>query len=180
MVARDACWFVYGNDHLLPEFSRTLLEAFAQRQQPSGKIVEFYRGVAGTDDDYGLNINDDTPLFILAVNHHYRATGDLEWLRRIYPAVARTARYIISQRDERGLVFCTARDPARQRLGDRMLAERDPQLHAERGGDRDKRRVRGGAASSRPHGREPGQPAGRQRRRSSTPRTRCAGPWTPT
>ena len=111
VVARDACWFVYGNDHLLPEFSRSLLEAFAQRQRPSGKIVEFYQGVDGTDDDYGLNINDDTPLFILAANHHYRATGDLEWLRRIYPAVARTARYIMSQRDERGLVFCTARDP---------------------------------------------------------------------
>jgi len=111
VVARDACWFVYGNDHLLPEFSRSLLEAFAQRQRPSGKIVEFYRGVDGTDDDYGLNINDDTPLFILAANHHSRATGDLDWLRRIYPAVARTARYIMSQRDERGLVFCTTHDP---------------------------------------------------------------------
>jgi len=111
VVGRDAAWFVYGNDHFRPAFSRALLDAFAARQYPEGRIPEFYHAVTNTIDDYGLNINDDTPLFILAVNHHYRATGDLEWLRGIYPAVAKAARYIIAQEDERGLVFCSARDP---------------------------------------------------------------------
>jgi hypothetical protein len=32
-------------------------------------------------------------------------------LRQVYPHIARAARYILSQRDERGLVFCDARDP---------------------------------------------------------------------
>ena len=48
---------------------------------------------------------------MLAVNHHFRATGDADWLARTYPAVERAARYIISQVDDRGLVFCSADDP---------------------------------------------------------------------
>jgi len=73
--------------------------------------TRYYSAFDGRVEDYGLNINDDTPLFILAVNHHYRATGDDAWLRAIYPAVAKTARYIVAQEDERGLVFCAAKDP---------------------------------------------------------------------
>ncbi len=119
VVARDAAWFVYGCDHLLPEFSRHLLEAFAARQEENGLILEYYNAVTDERQDNGLNINDDTPLFILAVNHHYRATRDEAFLRRVYPAVRKAAAYIISQRDteladipeehKRGLVVCTAR-----------------------------------------------------------------------
>jgi len=111
VVGRDAAWFVYGNDHFLPAFSRVLLETFSKRQYDSGKIPEYYNALDGTVEDDGLNINDDTPLFVLAVNHHFRATGDIDWLRSIYPSVARAARYILSQVDERGLVYCNARDP---------------------------------------------------------------------
>jgi hypothetical protein len=111
VVGRDVAWFVYGNDHVAPAFSRTLLDTFARLQYPDGKIAEYYNALDGRVEDYGLNINDDTPLFILAVNHHYRATGDLAWLRDVYPVVARAARYIIAQEDERGLVFCSAHDP---------------------------------------------------------------------
>jgi hypothetical protein len=35
-----------------------------------GMIVEYWNAVSGAVDDYGLNINDNTPLFILALNHH--------------------------------------------------------------------------------------------------------------
>jgi Amylo-alpha-1,6-glucosidase len=111
VVIRDGAWFVYGCDHFQPQFSRALLDKFAKLQYPDGKLPEYYNAIDGQREDDGLNINDDTPLFVLAVNHHYRATGDLAWLRRIYPAVAKTARYIISQRDERGLIYCSARDP---------------------------------------------------------------------
>lgn len=111
VVGRDAAWFVYGNDHFLPDFSRALLEAFAARQYPDGRVPEFYNAVTNTIDDYRLNINDDTPLFILAVNHHFRATGDRDWLGNLYPAVSAAARYILAQQDERGLVSCSARDP---------------------------------------------------------------------
>ncbi|HVA89723.1 MAG TPA: amylo-alpha-1,6-glucosidase [Chloroflexota bacterium] len=111
VVGRDAAWFVYGNDHLLPSFSRALLNAFAARQYPDGRIPEFFNAVTNAVDDYGLNINDDTPLFVLAVNHHFRATGDLGWLGEIFGAVAAAARYILAQKDERGLISCSARDP---------------------------------------------------------------------
>ena len=119
VVGRDACWFVYGCDHLLPGFSRHLLDAFAKRQEPDGKILEYYHAVTDERFDDGLNINDNTPLFILAVNHHYRETNDGAYLRQIYPAVRRAAQHILTQRDteldeipadqKRGLVVCTAR-----------------------------------------------------------------------
>ena len=111
VVGRDAAWFVYGNDHFQPDFSRALLDKFAAVQYPDGKIPEYYNGLTDEPEDDGLNINDDTPLFVLAVNHHVRATGDLAWLRTIYPNVARAARYIASQMDDRDLVFCDAKDP---------------------------------------------------------------------
>ncbi len=111
VVARDAAWFVYGNDHFLPAFSRAQLDAFATRRYPDGRIPEFYHALTNKVDDYGLNINDATPLFVLAVNHHFRSTGNAEWLAEIYPAVVAAARYIVSQEDERGLVFCSAKDP---------------------------------------------------------------------
>lgn len=122
VVGRDAAWFTYGCDHLLPAFSRHLLDAFAQRQKASGLILEYYNAVTDKREDNGLNINDDTPLFILAANHHYRATGDEAYLRKLYPAIRLAARCILSQRDiyldkippERkyGLVTCTARGTA--------------------------------------------------------------------
>ena len=111
VVGRDAAWFAYGCDHFVPSFSRALLETFASLQYGDGKIPEYYDAITRRVEDYGLNINDDTPLFIMAVNHHYRSSGDVEWLRSIYPAVERAARYIVSQIDDRGLVVCTADDP---------------------------------------------------------------------
>jgi Bacterial alpha-L-rhamnosidase 6 hairpin glycosidase domain len=111
VVIRDAAWFVYGNDHFLPSFSRRLLDNLSLRQYSNGKLPEYFDAVSGRVEDDGLNINDDTPLYVLAVNHHFRATGDADWLATTYPAVARAARYIIAQIDDRGLVFCSADDP---------------------------------------------------------------------
>ncbi len=111
VVVRDAAWFVYGNDHFMPDFSRRLLDKIVEMQYPSGKLPEYFDGITGAIEDDGLNINDDTPLFVLAVNHHFRSTGDQDWLENVYASVAKAARYILSQRDDRGLVFCTSRDP---------------------------------------------------------------------
>ncbi len=108
VVARDVVWFIYGCDHFRPESSRRMLDALVRLQYPSGKIPEYYNAVTGEVEDYGLNINDGTPLFVLAVNHHVRSTGDFEYLGSIYDSVAKASRYITSQRDERGLVYCDA------------------------------------------------------------------------
>jgi hypothetical protein len=119
VVVRDSAWFVYGSDHFVPSFARDLLDNIGGRRYPSGKLPEYFDAVTGRIEDDGLNINDDTPLYILAVNHHFRASGDREWLVKTYPIVAAAARYIISQIDDRGLVFCSANDPAG---GERAIA----------------------------------------------------------
>ncbi|MBV9737197.1 MAG: hypothetical protein JO177_03410 [Candidatus Eremiobacteraeota bacterium] len=111
LVVRDAAWFIFGNDYFMPEFSRSLLKKLIGIQYRNGKMPEYTDAITGKIEDDGLNINDDTPLFILAAHHHFQATGDKAWLQEAYPAVARAARYILSQRDKRGLIFCNATDP---------------------------------------------------------------------
>jgi len=108
VVGRDAAWFVYGCDFILPQASCDLLSQLAETQQRSGMIVEYYNARTGETDDYGLNINDNTPLFILAAAHHIEVTGHERCSSHLYPAMAKAAEYIISQEDERGLVYCTA------------------------------------------------------------------------
>lgn len=107
-VGRDTAWFGYGADYVLQEIAHDALLAYVDRQEPSGMIVEYYDIRNGKTEDYGLNINDNTPLIVLALLHHYHATGDRGFLERVYDAAVRAARYILSQRDERGLVWCTS------------------------------------------------------------------------
>src|SRR5579885_3488818 len=119
VVGRDACWFSVGCDFLLPEFSRALLDALAARQREDGLIVEYYNAVTDERADNGFNINDNTPLFIWAVWHHYKTTNDEGFLQRIYPAVWKAGQCILRARDteleeipaerKHGLVTCTVR-----------------------------------------------------------------------
>jgi glycogen debranching enzyme len=80
----------------------------ARFQQESGKIPEYWDARTGRTEDYGLNVNDDTPLFVLAAGFHSLVCHDKGFMRDIYPAEAKAARYLISQKDNRGLVVCTA------------------------------------------------------------------------
>jgi hypothetical protein len=107
-VGRDTAWFGYGADYLAPDFARESLLAYVELQEASGLIVEYYDIRTRKTEDYGLNINDNTPLLILALWHHYNATGDKDFLGKTYPAAAKAARYILSQRNDQGLVWCTA------------------------------------------------------------------------
>lgn len=106
IVARDTAWFSFGCDYVAPEFSKEALRAFKRLQSADGLIPEYYNGVTGEVDDYQLNINDDTPLYILAVAHTFQITDDRAFLEEMYPSVEKAANYIISQKDERGLIFC--------------------------------------------------------------------------
>jgi hypothetical protein len=107
-VGRDTAWFAMGADYLTPDFARESLRAYVRLQEKSGKIIEYYDIRTDKTADYGLNINDNTPLLILALWHHYNATGDEDFLREVYPAAVKAARYILSQRNDQGLVWCTA------------------------------------------------------------------------
>ena len=111
VVCRDCAWFIVGNDYFMPQFSRSLLDKWASLQYPDGKLPEFVDALTNEPEDDGLNINDDTPLYVMAADHYYRATGDLDWLRQNYASLAKAGRHIVSQMDARDLVYCSANDP---------------------------------------------------------------------
>jgi hypothetical protein len=108
LVSRDTSWFVHGYDYFMPQFSRDAIELFNRFLEPSGQVVEYVRGVNGYKTSYDLNINDDTPLHIIAILHHYNATLDDAWLRGVFPLVVKIADYMLTQRDANGLIFCKA------------------------------------------------------------------------
>ena len=108
-VGRDTAWFAYGADYITPEFCRDSLLWYAEHLEKSGMVVEYYDIRSGKTADYKLNINDNTPLLILAMWHHYNVSGDLVFLKHVYPRAIKAARYILSQRNEQGLVWCTAK-----------------------------------------------------------------------
>ncbi len=109
LVSRDTSWFVHGFDYFLPQFSRDALEVFNRCLEPSGQVVEYVRGASGFNTSYDLNINDDTPLHLVAVLHHYNATLDDAWVRDLLPAIVKIADYLLTQRDANGLVWCNAK-----------------------------------------------------------------------
>ena len=109
LVSRDTSWFVHGFDYFWPEFSRNALEVFNEAAEDTGLMIEYVRGVSGYKTDYDLNINDDTPLHLIAMLHHYNATLDDEWVRKHVALVVRLTDYMLSQRDDHGLVVCRAK-----------------------------------------------------------------------
>jgi len=107
-VGRDTAWFANGGDYMNPDFVRASLLAYVHNQEGSGKVVEYYDIRNGKTADYDLNVNDNTPLLVLALWHHYNTTGDADFLKEVYPAAAKAVRYLLSQRNDQGLVWCTA------------------------------------------------------------------------
>ena len=100
VVVRDAAWYVMGSDYITQQFSRDMIDMIARFGiEPGGKVTEFIR--ACTDppqrSDYDLNINDDTPLMVGAVYHHYALTGDRELLERSWPMVRGACDWIVAQ-----------------------------------------------------------------------------------
>jgi glycogen debranching enzyme len=107
-VARDTSWFGFGADYVVPWFVRRSLLWFAEHLTRDGMVVEWYDTRTGKTETYGLDMNDNTPLLILALRHHYCVTSDREFLDRAFPQALRAGRYIVSKRGARGLVWCHA------------------------------------------------------------------------
>jgi glycogen debranching enzyme len=107
-VGRDTAWFAFGCDYTTPHFSRESLLWYADHLQADGMAVEYFDIRTGESNTDRLNVNDDTPLLILAFWHHYNTTGDRTFLEYVYPKAVRMADYILSQRNGEGLVWCTA------------------------------------------------------------------------
>ncbi len=107
-VGRDTAWMSFGADYLNPDFARESLGAYFRLAEPQGKIVEYYDVRNDKWEDYGLNVNDNTPLVVLALWHHFSVTADADFLRASYPRAARAMEYMLSQRNADGLIWCTA------------------------------------------------------------------------
>ena len=109
LVSRDTSWFVHGFDYFMPQFSRDSLEVFNKFVDESGLMIEYVRGVTAYKTAYDLNINDDTPLHLIAMLHHYNATLDDQWVRDHIELIVKVTDYLLSQRDDNGLVFARAK-----------------------------------------------------------------------
>lgn len=108
LVGRDTAWYVHGCDFVNPEVSCSLLHVFAEQQKEDGLIAEYIDGSTGETEDHGFNINDNTPLFVMAVDHHLKAAGHGDCLEALYDAARRACELIVRRIDERGLIKCTA------------------------------------------------------------------------
>lgn len=112
VVVRDAAWYVMGSDYLTPGFSREMLILVKRYGvEPGGKITEFINAcdIPPRKSDYGLNINDDTPLMVSAVYHHFAVTHDRAALDLLWPMARDATEWILSQRRD-GLVFATSQE----------------------------------------------------------------------
>ncbi len=112
LVVRDVAWFSIGSDYITPQFSRGMLELTQKYGvEETGELTEYLLAceTPPTINNYGLNINDDTPLFIFAVHHHFALTGDIEFLKEMYETVKRAADWILAQR-RAGLIWCTSEE----------------------------------------------------------------------
>lgn len=107
-VGRDTAWMSFGADYMRPGFARESLAAYFRLQQKSGKIVEYYDVRNEKWEDYGLNVNDNTPLIVIALWHHYAVTGNQKFLAQCYPGAVRAMEYMLSQRNEDGLIWCSS------------------------------------------------------------------------
>ena len=111
VVVRDLAWYIMGCDYISPLFSRKLIDLTEENCfHQDGKLTEFVHADETIPElhDYDLNINDDTPLFILALEHHALLSGDSDFSRRAFKSAVLAAHYILSQiRD--GLVSCDAK-----------------------------------------------------------------------
>jgi hypothetical protein len=116
VVGRDSYWYLSGSSYYAQPWSKLLLSLwFNKGLEPNGKFIE-YMTASGNPiftDDYGLNINDNTPLLMMAAHRYYSMSGDLQFLHEVYPLLLNSANYILSQRrvgknNRYGLVWCTS------------------------------------------------------------------------
>ncbi len=108
VVVRDAAWYALGASYLDADFVEGMWATINDHGvHEGGKLTEFVRcsKVPPPQNDYGLNLNDDTPLWLIATHHHYAVTRGRPWLEATYPAVIAAAEHILAQLRD-GLVMC--------------------------------------------------------------------------
>ena len=115
VVGRDSVWYLSGSTYFAQTWSRKLLDLWFQHGLGlDGKFTEFMAACSDPlqTNDYDLNVNDNTPLFLIVAHQYYSITEDQNFLHEVYPQLINTANFLISQRDvgeNNGyhLVWCT-------------------------------------------------------------------------
>ena len=113
LVGRDTFWFLVSTNYYAQAWSRRLLDFwFRSGVDPNGKFIEYMHASSEPlyREDYGLNINDNTPLLMIAAHHYYSLSGDRGFLDGVYSTLLRSADYILSQRNAEGLIWCRSRE----------------------------------------------------------------------
>lgn len=104
VVGRDTGWMSIGAGYVAPWFPQAALEAFRVRQKTNGQILEYIDLESGKTDDYGLNVSDNTPLYIWAVCHAWEQFQDRNFRDVYLPSVKAAAENLIAEVGPRGLI----------------------------------------------------------------------------
>jgi glycogen debranching enzyme len=111
MFGRDALWTAFAI-HSYGDFpvARTALEFLRKVQRDDGKIPHEISQSAGlipwfTDYKYPWESADATPLYVIVQADHWRASGDLAFLRESWPSIVKAWRFsAATDTDGNGLV----------------------------------------------------------------------------
>ncbi|MBN1284632.1 MAG: hypothetical protein JXB47_04470 [Anaerolineae bacterium] len=104
VVGRDTGWMTVGADYVAPWFAPAALQVFRDRQKPNGQIVEYVDMESGGVNDYGLNVADNTPLYIWGIYHHWQHHNDEAFRQDFMPSVRAAADYLHGAIGEDGLL----------------------------------------------------------------------------
>jgi len=104
VVGRDTGWMGVGADAVSPLFAPEMLRVFRDRQKPNGQILEWVDMETGESEDNGLNVADDTPLYLWAVVHHWKQYADQAFREDYLDSVRRAAEHMKGETGPDGLI----------------------------------------------------------------------------
>jgi glycogen debranching enzyme len=104
VVGRDTGWMGVGADYVAPWFAPEALRVFRDRQKPNGQIIEFVDMETDRREDYGLNIADNTPLYVWGAWHHWAQHADESFRSEFVASVRAAAEYLLGAIGPRGLL----------------------------------------------------------------------------
>lgn len=104
VVGRDTGWMCVGTDYAAGWFAPEALGVFCDRQKANGQIMEYIDLESGFEEDYGLNVADNTPLVLWAVCHHWQQYQEEAFRQRFLPAVVRAGDHLLGEIGTNGLL----------------------------------------------------------------------------
>ncbi len=105
VVGRDTGWMCIGADYVAPWFAPLALGIFRDRQKPNGQILEYVDLESGFENDYGLNIADNTPHYIWGVWKHWKQFNSSGFRDEFLSSITAAADHLVSEIQENGLLY---------------------------------------------------------------------------